>query len=129
MAPYALASCYDKDLEPVLIQELAKQNPQIFALVAADESRVIVQSRDGVRHLNKQAILEIQLHPVLPAKGGGMVMLLFMVKDNGGEILHHEFIAYPAYSEKLQRWCHARAEALARFPDLPLTVSQESYDC
>lgn len=129
MAPYALAGgCYDKDLDPVLAIELERLGPEVFMLVAANENQVTVQSRDGVCRLARNTLQEIQLHPVFPAKGGGMVMLIFLRHANDEEI-HRTFLDCPSYSKELQDWCYERARVLAKFLQLPLKVTRESYDC
>lgn len=129
IAPYAQASsCYDKDLHPALAEELKKLGSNIFALLAADSETVLVQNREGVCRWKRSRLKEIQLHPVLPAKGSGMVVLQFRLEQDGKDT-YRDFVIYFAHSQHLQRIGHEKAEEVAEFLNLPLTVSEESYDC
>ncbi|TDU71105.1 hypothetical protein EI77_02223 [Prosthecobacter fusiformis] len=129
MAPYAYASrCYQKNMDAALAEELKQCGPSVFMLVAADETRVLVQNHQGKQKLDRATIHEISLHPVLPAKGSGMIILFFEVHQNG-QLESQDFIMCPPYDLKLQEWCHKKAEEVAALLNVPFKITEPSYDC
>ncbi|MEN3940058.1 hypothetical protein WJU23_02110 [Prosthecobacter sp. SYSU 5D2] len=129
MSPYAYAShCYEKSADSVLAQELKRQGPEAFMLVAADEKSVLVQTQEYLCKLDREGIQEISLHPVLPAKGSGMVMLFFEIAQKG-QIESHDFLMCAVYSEELQEWCEKKGREVAALLNVPFQVSCPSHDC
>jgi hypothetical protein len=129
MSPYAYAShCYEKSTDSPLAQEMKRRGPGVFMLVAADDTRVQVQSQDYVCKLDRATIQEISLHPVLPAKGSGMVILFFEIVHKG-QIESHDFLMCAVYSEALQEWCEKKGREVAELLNVPFNVSCPSHDC
>lgn len=129
MAPYAYAShCYEKTTETALAQELKRLGPSVFMLVAVDESRVVIQAYEHACKLDRAAIREISLHPVLPARGAGMVMLFFELYHNG-QFESHDFLMCSCYSEALKDWCLKKGQEVARLLNVPFNMTTPSHDC
>lgn len=129
MSPYAYAShCYEKTTETALAQELKRLGPSVFMLVAVDETRVVIQAHEHACKLNRASIREISLHPVLPAKGAGMVMLFFELYHNG-QYESHDFLMCSCYSEALKDWCQKKGQEVARLLNVSFNVTTPSHDC
>lgn len=129
MAPYAEAThCYESDIEPALVQDLRRRGPGCFMVVAADYKEVVVQTREGVCRLNRSEISEVSLHPVLPAKGGGMVFLFFEMYRTG-LLESYSFLMCGCHSEALQKWCEYKGRQVAALLKVPFKITPPSHDC
>ncbi|SKB08240.1 hypothetical protein SAMN02745166_04888 [Prosthecobacter debontii] len=129
MARYAMASsCYTRKLEPTLTAALSQCGPEVFMILAANDSTVFIQNREYAGQLPRQSLKAIRLHPILPAKGGGMVSLYFEHEEEGQSTIQ-EFMACPVYSPELQQWCLRRAEEVGAMLHLPVKVAPSSHDC
>lgn len=129
MSPSAYAShCYEKTTETALAQELKHLGPAVFMLVAVDETRVVIQAHEHACKLNRASIREISLHPVLPAKGAGMVMLFFELYHNG-QYESHDFLMCSCYSDALKDWCQKKGQEVATLLNVPFNVTTPSHDC
>lgn len=130
MAAYALGTgSYGKALHPGLAAAFQHAAPGTFLLLGITKEAVIPQTREHADVLSRADLRRVVLHPILPAKGGGMVRLIFDLQQPDGTTRWHEFMAAPVYSEALQTWCEARARRLADLLGLPLSVESPSYDC
>lgn len=127
--PYAQAThCHERDLEPALVQDLEHRGPACFMVVAADYKEVIVQTREGVCRLNRSELSEVSLHPVLPAKGGGMILLFFEMYRTG-LLESYSFLMCGSYSEAHQQWCEHKGRQVASLLKVPFKVTPPSHDC
>ncbi|HEY1081998.1 MAG TPA: hypothetical protein VGE29_07040 [Prosthecobacter sp.] len=130
MAPYAIGTgSYGKALHPGLMTAFQQAGPGTFLLLGITAEAVISQTREHADVLPRADIRGLVLHPILPAKGSGMVRLIFDLRQPDGGSRWHEFMAAPVYSEALQTWCEARARRLADLLALPLSVESPSHDC
>lgn len=116
-------------LDEVLALRLKRAGSTAALVIAMDARDLVLQSRTHVLRVPRATIRHLSVHPVLPAKSSGMVVLVLGTEAGGQRQARTLAMTSSGYRKSDLEDMVERARRLASLLDVPFSVEKDSYDC